>query len=198
MATATSVAPQQRLSFPSEGETIEADLYGRLPAARAAILVHGQNWERWLEGRCATLRCARVPSLALHLRGYCGSSGKTTATGRKHLHRCRSRAAKAALRTAASKSRARRLVDGLERVLASSFEKTRSVSSRSRAVRGRRRALEEYQRPQLFVAADRIRFALHRMSQLLSLRDPRRRSSFFRRSRALPRFSAPATATSAW
>jgi len=50
MATATSVPPQERLSISSDGETIEADLYGRLPAVRVAILVHGQNWDRTSRG----------------------------------------------------------------------------------------------------------------------------------------------------
>ena len=78
MATATSVAPQERLSFSSEGETIEADLYGRLPAQRVAILVHGQNWDASGWRGVAPLFVARgVPALAVNLRGYAGSTGKT-------------------------------------------------------------------------------------------------------------------------
>src|SRR5207247_7398479 len=45
MATVTSIPPQERLTLTSDGETIESDLYGRLPAMRVAILVHGQNWD---------------------------------------------------------------------------------------------------------------------------------------------------------
>jgi pimeloyl-ACP methyl ester carboxylesterase len=62
----------------SEGETLQADLYGALPSRRAAILVHGQNWDAsgWRE--VAQHLVARgIPSLALNLRGYDGSSGKT-------------------------------------------------------------------------------------------------------------------------
>ncbi len=62
----------------SEGETLQADLYGALPSRRAAILVHGQNWDAsgWRE--VAQHLVARgVAALALNLRGYDGSSGKT-------------------------------------------------------------------------------------------------------------------------
>jgi pimeloyl-ACP methyl ester carboxylesterase len=62
----------------SEGETLLGDLYGALPSRRAAILVHGQNWDAsgW---RDVALRFVErgVPALALSLRGYDGSSGKT-------------------------------------------------------------------------------------------------------------------------
>lgn len=62
----------------SEGETLLGDLYGALPSRRAAILVHGQNWAAsgW---RDIALRIAArgVAALALNLRGYNGSSGKT-------------------------------------------------------------------------------------------------------------------------
>jgi len=78
MATATSVPPQERLSISSDGETIEADLYGRLPAVRVAILVHGQNWDASGWRGVAPLFVARgVPALAVNLRGYAGSTGKT-------------------------------------------------------------------------------------------------------------------------
>ena len=78
MTTATAVAPQERLSFSSEGETLESDLYGRLPATRAAILVHGQNWDAsgW-RGVAPLFVALGVPALALNLRGHGGSSGKT-------------------------------------------------------------------------------------------------------------------------
>jgi len=62
----------------SDGETLQADLYGTLPSRRAAILVHGQQWDAsgWRE--VAQRFAARgVPALALNLRGYDGSSGKT-------------------------------------------------------------------------------------------------------------------------
>ena len=78
MATATSVPPQERLSLSSDGETLQGDLYGRLPAVRVAILVHGQNWDASGWRGVAPLFVARgVPALALNLRGYAGSSGKT-------------------------------------------------------------------------------------------------------------------------
>lgn len=78
MTTATSVPPQERLSFSSEAETIQADLYGRLPATRVAVLVHGQNWDASGWRAVAPLFVARgVPALAVSLRGYAGSTGKT-------------------------------------------------------------------------------------------------------------------------
>jgi dienelactone hydrolase len=63
----------------SDSETLQADLYGALPAARAAILCHGQSWDAsgWRE--IAPQFVARgVPVLALNFRGYDGSTGKTT------------------------------------------------------------------------------------------------------------------------
>src|SRR3989442_15319430 len=78
MSTATSVAPQERLSLSSEGETLQADLYGRLPAARVAILVHGMNWDASGWRDAAPIFVARgVPALAANLRGYAGASGTT-------------------------------------------------------------------------------------------------------------------------
>ena len=62
----------------SEGETLLGDLHGDLPSRRAAILVHGQQWDAsgWRE--VAQRFVARgVPALALNLRGYDGSSGRT-------------------------------------------------------------------------------------------------------------------------
>lgn len=65
----------------SEGETLQADLYGVLPAARAAILCHGQSWDASGWRDIAPQLVARgVPALALNFRGYDGSSGKTTPT----------------------------------------------------------------------------------------------------------------------
>jgi pimeloyl-ACP methyl ester carboxylesterase len=62
----------------SEAETLQADLYGALPARRAAILVHGESWDAlgWRDV-AAALRDHGVPALALNLRGYDGSSGRT-------------------------------------------------------------------------------------------------------------------------
>ncbi len=62
----------------SETELLQADLYGTLPARRAAVLVHGQNWDAlgWRDV-AALLRDRGVPALALNLRGYDGSTGRT-------------------------------------------------------------------------------------------------------------------------
>ena len=62
----------------SENETLLGDLYGDLPSRRAVILVHGQAWDasRWRE--VAPRFVSRgVPALALNLRGYDGSTGRT-------------------------------------------------------------------------------------------------------------------------
>lgn len=64
----------------SDAETLHADLYGAVPARRAAILVHGQNWDAsgWRE--FAPRFAERgVPALALNLRGHDGSTGSTDA-----------------------------------------------------------------------------------------------------------------------
>lgn len=64
------------ISIQSEGETLEADLYGELPAKRAVVLVHGQMWDAdgWRD--LAPRFVARgIPALALNLRGHAGSSG---------------------------------------------------------------------------------------------------------------------------
>lgn len=62
----------------SEGETLVAALYGEMPARRAALLCHGAGWDAsgWAE---VAPRFAKrgVPALALHFRGYDGSSGRT-------------------------------------------------------------------------------------------------------------------------
>ena len=66
------------VSLRSGEETLQADLYGELPARRAAILVHGQNWDGSGWRDIAPRFVARgVPALALNLRGYDGSSGRT-------------------------------------------------------------------------------------------------------------------------
>lgn len=71
-------ASPQTVRIASEGETLQADLYGSLPSRRAAVLVHGQSWDAsgWRE--IAPRFVSRgIPALALNLRGYDGSSGKT-------------------------------------------------------------------------------------------------------------------------
>ena len=62
----------------SDGETLLGDLYGGLPSRRAAILVHGQSWDAsgWRDV-AARFVSRGIPALALNLRGYDGSSGKT-------------------------------------------------------------------------------------------------------------------------
>jgi pimeloyl-ACP methyl ester carboxylesterase len=63
----------------SEGETLLGDLYGALPSRRAAILVHGQAWDASGWRDVAPRFVSRgIPALALSLRGYDGSSGKTS------------------------------------------------------------------------------------------------------------------------
>jgi pimeloyl-ACP methyl ester carboxylesterase len=63
----------------SEGETLQGDLYGALPSRRAAILVHGQQWDAsgWRDVAPRFVERG-VAALALNLRGYDGSSGKTS------------------------------------------------------------------------------------------------------------------------
>ena len=62
----------------SDAEMLQADLYGELPSRRAAILVHGQQWDASGWRDVAPRFVARgVAALALNLRGYDGSSGKT-------------------------------------------------------------------------------------------------------------------------
>src|SRR5687767_11277846 len=65
---AMPVAPET-VAVTSDGETLLGDLYGTLPARRAAILVHGKSWDAsgWRE--VAPLFAERdVPALALNLR----------------------------------------------------------------------------------------------------------------------------------
>ena len=69
------------LELKSESDTLQADLYGSLPARRAAILCHGQSWDAtgWREiGPKFAER--GVPALAINFRGFDGSTGKTTPT----------------------------------------------------------------------------------------------------------------------
>lgn len=62
----------------SEGETLLGDLFGDFPSRRAAILVHGQAWDASGWRDVAPRFVSRgISALALNLRGYDGSSGKT-------------------------------------------------------------------------------------------------------------------------
>lgn len=62
----------------SEAELLQADLYGSLPARRAAILCHGESWGASGWSAVAPPLVERgLPTLAVNLRGYGGSSGRT-------------------------------------------------------------------------------------------------------------------------
>jgi pimeloyl-ACP methyl ester carboxylesterase len=105
----------------SEGETLQADLYGALPAARAVILCHGQSWDATGWRDIAPKFVERgIPALAINFRGYDGSTGKTGAWSTvADLH-----AAKALLRERGAKEIA--LVGasmGGHAVLGSSFDR---------------------------------------------------------------------------
>lgn len=65
----------------SDDETVQADLYGTLPARRAVILCHGQSWDAsgWRE-IAPRFADRGVPALAINFRGYDGSTGTTTPT----------------------------------------------------------------------------------------------------------------------
>jgi dienelactone hydrolase len=66
------------LPVKSGDDVLQADLYGTLPAERAVILVHGSSWDASGWRDIAPLFAARgIPALALNLRGYDGSTGKT-------------------------------------------------------------------------------------------------------------------------
>jgi pimeloyl-ACP methyl ester carboxylesterase len=66
------------MQMKSDAETLQADLYGDLPARRAVILVHGQNWDASGWRDIAPRFVERgVPALALNLRGHDGSTGAT-------------------------------------------------------------------------------------------------------------------------
>ncbi len=70
--------PTRTVELKSEGETLRADLYGTLPASRAAILCHGQSWDASGWKDIAPRFVARgVPALAINFRGYGTSTGKT-------------------------------------------------------------------------------------------------------------------------
>jgi pimeloyl-ACP methyl ester carboxylesterase len=62
----------------SGDETLQADLYGELPARRAVILVHGKDWDASGWRDIAPRFVSRgIPALALNLRGHDGSTGRT-------------------------------------------------------------------------------------------------------------------------
>jgi pimeloyl-ACP methyl ester carboxylesterase len=62
----------------SDGETLVGDLYGTVPAQRAVILVHGQQWDASGWRDIAPRFVGRgVAALGLNLRGYDGSTGTT-------------------------------------------------------------------------------------------------------------------------
>lgn len=110
----------------SESETLLGDLYGDLPSRRAAILVHGRDWDASGWRDVAQGFVARgVAAFALNLRGYDGSSGKTSefAPPAEWSPVADLRAAKAMLRDRGARAIA--LVGasmGGHAVLASSFE----------------------------------------------------------------------------
>ncbi len=68
----------QAVTLRSESETLCATLYGELPARRAAILVHGQNWDASGWSDVAPRFVSRgIPALAIDLRGKGRSTGTT-------------------------------------------------------------------------------------------------------------------------
>lgn len=68
----------QAVTLRSEAETLSASVYGSLPARRAVVLVHGQNWDASGWQRYAPLFVERgVPALAVDLRGKGSSTGNT-------------------------------------------------------------------------------------------------------------------------
>jgi pimeloyl-ACP methyl ester carboxylesterase len=199
MTTATSIAPQERLKIESDGESLEADLYGRLPAVRVAILVHGQNWDAsgWRE--VAPIFVARgVPAIAVNLRGYGGSTGKTNRyrPDKPWSPVADLRGAKAALREKGVKEIA--VVGasmGGSAVLASSFEgdvecvvaisaPVAAVPDElSRKVAGRK----------LFVCADRdpLRILPNVLSCFAAVSEPKRLVVFGGREHSRKMFTAP-------
>jgi len=115
------------LRLRSDAETLQADLYGALPARRAVVLVHGRDWDGSGWRDIAPRFVARgVPALALNLRGKDGSTGATDefAEGKPWSPMTDLRAAKSALREQGAAEIA--LVGaslGGHAVMASSFER---------------------------------------------------------------------------
>jgi pimeloyl-ACP methyl ester carboxylesterase len=66
----------ETVTLRSDAETLQADLYGALPAKRAVVLVHGAGWDAngWREYAPRFVERG-VPALALNLRGHDGSTG---------------------------------------------------------------------------------------------------------------------------
>jgi dienelactone hydrolase len=65
----------------SEKAKLVGALYGELPAARAALLCHGANWDASGWAEIAPRFAERAgAALALNFRGYDGSSGRTNRT----------------------------------------------------------------------------------------------------------------------
>lgn len=65
--------------IPSDGAELVANLFGALPVRRCALLCHGANWDAagWTEIAPRFVERG-LAALALNLRGYGGSSGRTT------------------------------------------------------------------------------------------------------------------------
>ncbi|CAN5237541.1 hypothetical protein BH18CHL2_BH18CHL2_10580 [soil metagenome] len=89
------------IELDSGGVALAAHLYGALPADRAAVLVHGRDWDAsgWA-AFAPSFADAGVPALAVDLRGYGGSEGVTSeyAPGTPWTPVLDLRAAKSALR----------------------------------------------------------------------------------------------------
>jgi pimeloyl-ACP methyl ester carboxylesterase len=186
------------LAIPCESETLQADLYGELPARRVAILVHGGKWDGsgWREV-APRFAAHGVPALALNLRGYDGSTGKTNRWSDKSWTAVTDlRAAKALVRSRGAEEIA--LVGasmGGRAILASSWEGdvecVVSVSApvspiteeMSRRVTGRK----------LYVCADRdtLGAAEHVLASFAALERPKTLLLFGGKEHARAMFSAP-------
>ena len=182
----------------SDGETLQADLYGELPARRGAILVHGGSWDAsgWREV-APRFASGGVPALALNLRGYDGSTGKTNRWSDKAWSAIADlRAAKALLRSRGAEEIA--LVGasmGGRAILASSWEQdvecVVSISApvspitdeMSRRVTGRK----------LYVCADEdtLGAAEHVLASFAALERPKTLLLFGGKEHARAMFAAP-------
>ena len=183
----------------SESETLQADLYGELPARRAAILVHGQNWDGsgWRE--VAPRFASRgVPALALNLRGYDGSTGKTNRyrPDKPWSAVTDLRAAKALLRSRGAEEIA--LVGasmGGYAVLASSWERdvecVVSISAPVRAITDEMSGRVSGRK--LYVCADRdtLGAAAHVLASFAALERPKTLVMFGRKEHSRAMFAAP-------
>jgi len=183
----------------SESETLQADLYGELPARRAAILVHGQNWDGsgWRE--VAPRFASRgVPALALNLRGYDGSTGKTNRyrPDKPWSAVTDLRAAKALLRSRGAEEIA--LVGasmGGYAVLASSWERdvecVVSISAPVRAITDEMSGRVSGRK--LYVCADRdtLGAAAHVLASFAALERPKTLVMFGGREHSRAMFAAP-------